>query len=126
MIGGEGKVIATEKESGKAEKARGYWGEAGEDVSRYIELRKGDLLERLREDIPVVDLVVLDVWAPIALPALKILEPRMRKGAVVIVDNIVDSAEGYADLLEHLEEPANSYTNLTIPYDKGLQMSIKF
>jgi len=47
----------------------------------------------------------------------------MRKGAVVIVDNIVDSAEGYADLLAHLKEPANGYT---LPYDRGLQMSIEF
>ncbi|KAM0182246.1 hypothetical protein ACHAPF_001135 [Botrytis cinerea] len=62
-------------------------------------------------------------WTPVALPALKILEPRMRKGAVVIVDNIVDSAEGYADLLAHLKEPANGYT---LPYDRGLQMSIEF
>lgn len=55
-------------------------------------------------------------WTPVALPALKILEPRMRKGAVVIVGNIVDFVEGYADLLAHLKEPANGYTNLTINY----------
>ncbi|TEY80333.1 hypothetical protein BOTCAL_0039g00300 [Botryotinia calthae] len=127
IVGGEGRVIATEKESGKAEKARAYWREAGEEcVSRYIELREGDLLETLKRDLPVIDLVLLDIWTPVALPALKILEPRTRKGAVVIVDNIVDSAEGYADLLDHLMEPANGYTNLTLPYDKGLQMSIKF
>lgn len=60
-----------------------------------------------------------------ALPALKLLEPRMRSGAVVIADNIISSAEGYADLLKHLKDPDNGYTNLTIPYSNGLEMSIK-
>lgn len=65
------------------------------------------------------------VWAPVALPALKILEPRMRAGAVVILDNSISSASRYAELLAHLRLPANGYTNLTLPYSKGLEMSIK-
>jgi len=57
----EGRVIATEKESGKAEKARAYWMEVGEEcVSRYIELREGDLLETSKRDVPVIDLASLD------------------------------------------------------------------
>lgn len=60
-IGGKGIVIATEKESTKAEKARGFWREAGEElVSRYIDLREGDLLETLKDDVPTVDMVLLD------------------------------------------------------------------
>lgn len=59
-FGGEGKVIATEKESAKAEQARKNWKECGESVTRWIELREGDLLETLKEDLPEVDMLLLD------------------------------------------------------------------
>lgn len=59
--GGEGKVIATEKEPSKAEKAKAYWKEAGDElVTRHIDLRVGDLIETLKNDLPAVDLVLLD------------------------------------------------------------------
>lgn len=60
-LGGDGKVIATEKEPTKARRARQYWQEAGDDlVTRYIDLREGDLLETLKSDIPQLDLILLD------------------------------------------------------------------
>ncbi len=60
-IGGEGTVIATEKESTKAEKARRHWKEAGDElVTRHIDLREGDLLETLKDNVPTLDLVLID------------------------------------------------------------------
>lgn len=59
--GGEGKVIATEKESTKAERALGYWKEASDElVTKHIDLRVGDLIETLKTDLPKIDLVLLD------------------------------------------------------------------
>lgn len=59
--GGKGTVIATEKESTKAEKARQYWKEAGDElVTRHIDLREGDLHETLKENVPTLDLVLVD------------------------------------------------------------------
>ncbi|KAL7904752.1 S-adenosyl-L-methionine-dependent methyltransferase [Trichoderma velutinum] len=125
-LGGEGKVIATEKEHTKAEKARQHWKEAGDDlVTRHIDLREGDLLETLKSNIPQLDLVLIDIWAPVALPALKLLEPSLRSGAVVLIDNSISSATRYKELLGHLRSPTNGYTNLTIPYSKGLELCVK-
>ncbi|KAL5089554.1 hypothetical protein Trisim1_005247 [Trichoderma cf. simile WF8] len=125
-FGGEGKVIATEKEHTKAERARQHWKEAGDDlVTRHIDLREGDLLETLKNDVPQLDLVLIDIWAPVALPALKLLEPKLRSGAVVIIDNSISSATRYKELLGHLRSPTNGYTNLTLPYSKGLEMCVK-
>ncbi|KAL2844984.1 hypothetical protein BJY01DRAFT_214560 [Aspergillus pseudoustus] len=56
----EGVVIATEKEQAKADVARGYWKQCGDVVEREIDLRVGDLLETLKEGLPVVDLLLLD------------------------------------------------------------------
>lgn len=59
--GGSGKVIATEKEPTKADRAREYWKEADEElVSRHIDLRVGDLNDTLQNNIPTIDLVLLD------------------------------------------------------------------
>ncbi|QYS97995.1 O-methyltransferase [Trichoderma simmonsii] len=125
-FGGEGKVIATEKEHTKAEKARQHWKEAGDDlVTRHIDLREGDLLETLKNNISQLDLVLIDIWAPVALPALKLLEPKLRSGAVVIIDNSISSATRYKELLGHLRSPTNGYTNLTLPYSKGLELCVK-
>ncbi|KAK4083798.1 uncharacterized protein Triagg1_1460 [Trichoderma aggressivum f. europaeum] len=125
-LGGEGKIIATEKEHTKAEKARQHWREAGDDlVTRHIDLREGDLLETLKNNIPQLDLVLIDIWAPVALPALKLLEPKLRSGAVVIIDNSISSATRYKELLGHLRSPTNGYTNLTLPYSNGLELCVK-
>lgn len=59
--GGNGKVIATEKEISKAERALEYWKEASDDlVTKHIDLRVGNLIETLKTDLPTIDLVLLD------------------------------------------------------------------
>lgn len=58
--GGKGAVIATEHEPTKASKARKYWQECGEDVTSVVELREGDLRETLKEDLEIVDFLLLD------------------------------------------------------------------
>lgn len=58
--GTTGKVIATENEPQKAPTARGYWRQCGELVEKHIDLREGDILETLKQDLPQVDLLLLD------------------------------------------------------------------
>lgn len=57
---GQAKVIATEFEASKAAKAREHWEEAGESVKPWIELREGDILKTLRDDVPLVEFVLFD------------------------------------------------------------------
>ena len=59
-----------------------------------------------------------------SLPALKLVQPKLRHGAVIIVDNTIGSGARYKDLLEYLRAPGSNFTNLTIPYSKGLEMSV--
>jgi predicted O-methyltransferase YrrM len=58
------------------------------------------------------------------LPTLHLVLPRLRYGGIVIVDNSIASAKRYADLLGFLRNPSNGFTNLTLPYSKGLEMSV--
>lgn len=137
---GPGKVIATEKEPEKVKLAKAHWLEVGAEVEPYIELREGDLLETLSKDLPDVDLLLLDskfahipltnlahhdiVWAPLALPTLKIVQPKLKSGAVVIVDNTISGEERYKELLQHLRDPESGFSNLTVPYHNGLDVCV--
>lgn len=64
------------------------------------------------------------VWPPMALPALKLVLPALRYGAVVITDNSARAADRYKDLLGYLRAPENGFRNLTLPYNNGLEMSV--
>ncbi|OJJ29732.1 hypothetical protein ASPWEDRAFT_63264 [Aspergillus wentii DTO 134E9] len=122
--GKSGIVIATEKEKEKAAIARQYWAQCGPAVEQEIDLREGDLLETLKEGLPQVDLLLLDIWAPLSLPTLKTVLPRLRPGAVVLTDNTISGAKGYADLLAYLRAPENGFFNQTLPFTNGFEMSV--
>ncbi|KAK7530708.1 O-methyltransferase [Phyllosticta citribraziliensis] len=121
-----GKVIATENEPTKALRATENWKSAGrEEVERWIELREGDLRETLKSDLPEqVDFVLLDIWSPLALPALKLVQPRLKTGAMVVVDNVVVSAEEYRDLLAYLNDSGIGFRCTTAPYTGGLLIAV--
>ncbi|KAI1145079.1 O-methyltransferase [Nemania diffusa] len=122
--GKPGVVIATEKETQKAETAKKYWKQCGESVEREIDLRVGDLLETLKQDLPEVDILLLDIWSALALPTLKIVQPKLKYGAVVLTDNTISGATGYADLLAYLRASGSGFYNVTLPYTNGLEMSV--
>ncbi|PYH92154.1 hypothetical protein BO71DRAFT_400807 [Aspergillus ellipticus CBS 707.79] len=122
--GKSGVVIATEKEKEKAAIARTYWAQCGPVVEQEIDLREGDLLETLKDGLPQVDLLLLDIWSALALPTLKTVLPRLRPGAVVLTDNTISGAAGYADLLAFLRAPENGFQNMTLPFTNGFEMSV--
>ncbi|GFF24700.1 hypothetical protein IFM46972_01144 [Aspergillus udagawae] len=122
---GKGTVIATEYEPAKAEQARKHWAECGESISSVIDLREGDLRETLKTNLPdQVDMLLLDIWTPMALPTLKLVQPKLRYGAVVLADNTVSSAQGYKDLLDYVRAPGSGFSTVTLPYKGGLEMSV--
>ncbi|KAJ5453909.1 uncharacterized protein N7458_004865 [Penicillium daleae] len=122
--GKSGIVIATEKEHTKAAIARKYWAQCGTTVEQEIELREGDLLETLKSGLLNIDILLLDIWSALALPTLKTVQPHLRQGAVVITDNTISGAKGYADLLAYLRNPENGFQNMTLPFTNGLEMSV--
>jgi predicted O-methyltransferase YrrM len=118
-----GKVIATEYEPEKAKAARTNFRKAG--LSDFIELREGDLRETLKLISAEIDFVLIDIWIPMALPALSLVAPQMRKGAVAICDNTKQFREEYRDYFAFLAEPKNGFRATTLPFDGGLEFSVK-
>jgi predicted O-methyltransferase YrrM len=119
--GGTGIVIGTEYEPAKANAARAHFGQAG--LGDLIDLREGDLRETLRGIEGGVDFTLVDIWIPMARPALELVTPHLRRGAIVICDNTARFRTEYSDYFAFLE--SSGFRTMTLPFDGGLELSIR-
>lgn len=116
-------VVGTEYEAEKAKTARTNFARAG--LSDFIDLREGDLRQTLRGIDGPIDFMLIDIWIPMARPALELVAPHLRKGAVVICDNTGHLREAYADYFAFLNNPKNGFLTMTLPYEGGLELSVR-
>lgn len=123
VAGGGGVVIGTEYEPAKAEAARAHFEQSG--LSRFIELREGDLRETLQQIDAPVDFMLVDIWIGMARPALELVAPRLRPGAMVVCDNTRQHRNEYADYFAFLANPANGFRTMTLPFAGGLELSVR-
>ncbi len=120
---GGGRVIGTELVSSKAERAREHLHQAG--LLDLVEIREGDATETLRELPESVDMVLCDVFPPVMLPGLRLVAPRMRRGAVVVSDNVNAVWGDHRDFLAWLHDPVNGFRSAMFPVNGGTELSIK-
>jgi predicted O-methyltransferase YrrM len=121
--GGEGIVIGTEYEPAKAAQARAHFDEAG--LSQFIDLREGDLRETLKTLAGPIDFVLVDIWIAMARPAIELVAPHLRPGAIVLCDNTEQYREHYADYFDFINAPANRFRTMTLPFGGGLELSVR-
>lgn len=121
--GGDGVVIGTEYEPEKARAARANFEEAG--LSGLIDLREGDLRATLRQTTDPVDFMLVDIWIPMARPALELVAPHLRPGAIVVCDNTEEHRAAYADYFAFIHDPAQGFRTMTLPFSGGLEMSVR-
>lgn len=121
--GGPGGVIGTEYEPEKAKIARRHFAEAG--LADLIDFREGDLRDTLRVVEGPVDFMLIDIWTPMAQPALMLVAPRLREGAVVICDNTLQFREGYAEYFAFVHDPRNGLRTMTLPFEGGLEFTVR-
>ena len=117
-----GIVIGTEYEAHKAAIARANFQRAG--LAEFIELREGDLRQTLQDVGGEVDFMLIDIW-DVALPALQLVSPRLRRGAIVACDNTTDYPDYYKDYFAFVHEPKNRLRTLTLPYTGGFELTVR-
>ncbi|MCV7174632.1 O-methyltransferase [Mycolicibacterium sphagni] len=122
---GGGRVITTEMQKDKADAALGNFAEAG--VADLIELRLGDARETLTDIPQVPDLVLLDGWPDLALDVLRVLEPNLRAGTLILIDDVTADfgRDVHGPVLAYLNDQANGYATLTLPIADGIQMAVR-
>jgi predicted O-methyltransferase YrrM len=86
---------------------------------------EGDLRETLKQIDGPVDFMLVDIWIDMARPALELVTPHLRPGAIVVCDNTEQYRSEYADYLAFLKNPANGFRTMTLPFDGGLELSVR-
>src|SRR5208283_1006479 len=90
-VGDGGRVIYTDGDPKRAEKARRYFERAG--VSKRITIRVGDALEFLSEEKGQYDIIFCDVDKTDYPRAFRLALPRLKSGGLLIADNILWSGK---------------------------------
>lgn len=118
---GVGHVITTEMSRSKAAAARRTFAATGLDD--VITLLEGDALRTLAELDTRIGFLFLDGWKDLCLPVLRLLEPHLAPGTLVVADDV--ELPGLAPYLDHVRDTANGYHSVTFPVDDGLEISCR-
>ena len=116
---GSGHVFTTELSAAKVEAARKNLIEAG--VADQVTILPGDAMNTLTDIPGPIGLVLLDGWKDLCLPVLKQLESRLAAGALVVADDIDQSAMTH--YLDYVRDPANGYVSVSFPVEDGMEIS---
>ena len=116
---GGGQLIGSELEPTKVARACANLDAAG--LADLVEIRVGDALETLKDLSGEVDLLLVDGAFSLYLPVLKLVEPRLRPGAVILGENAFEpSYQAY------VRDRANGYITLALPDEsRGNVFSVK-
>lgn len=109
---GGGQLIGSEIEPTKVVRARANVEAAV--LSDLVDIREGDAMETLRDVDGEVDLLLLDGAFPLYLPMLKLIEPQLKTGALVLAENALDR-----DYLDYVRDPANGYLSQSVVLDEA-------
>lgn len=119
---GEGRLITAELSAAKVKCARANLQSLGLD--RWVEIREGDAFETLKALDAPIDMLFLDGWKDFYLPLLKLLEPHLATGALVIGDDTKLFPERLASYLAHVRNPSH-YQSSDLPIGDGVELSVR-
>jgi predicted O-methyltransferase YrrM len=104
---GNGRVVTTELSDTKIAAAKQTFAATGLDD--VITILEGDALSTLTDLDEPVDFVLLDGWKDLYLPVMKLLEPHLSAGVLVVADNA--SAPDMKPYLDYVRNPDNGYVS---------------
>ena len=105
-------------ESSKVARARANLTEAG--LVDLVEIREGDALETLRDDLPdAIDLLLLDGAKALYPEILGLVEKRLRPGAFILADN----ADHSPDYLARVRSSDHGY--MSVPFADDVELSMR-
>ena len=120
---GRGRVVTTEMNTAKARQATKNFQEAG--LLSFIDVREGDALETLRNVDGPVDFVLLDGWKNLYLPVLKVIESKLRPGALIVADDLDIFPEAHKPYLSYVRSPENGYASVEVPIGDRVEISVR-
>jgi predicted O-methyltransferase YrrM len=118
---GAGRVVTTELSESKAAVANRTFADCGLDD--VVTVLLGDARQTLADLDGPIGLILLDGWKDLCLPVLKLLEPRLAPGALVVADDVdLTDLQPY---LAYVRDPRNGYESVTFPVEDGMEISCR-
>lgn len=114
-VGEGGRVIYTDGDRKKADEARGYFERAG--VADRITIKVGDALELLSEQRQEYDIIFCDIDKEDYPRAFKLAVSRLRKGGLLVADNVLWSGRVAQD------NPSEASTKAILEFNRLLYSS---
>jgi predicted O-methyltransferase YrrM len=105
---GSGRVVTTELSAAKVAAAKKNFADA--DLADVITVLEGDALETLKTIDGPVDFVLLDGWKEFYLPVIKLLEPQLPPGTLIVADNT--SMADTQPYLDYVRDAGHGYVSV--------------
>lgn len=132
-VGEGGRVIYTDGDPKRAEKARRYFDRAG--VTQRITVRVGDALEFLSEEKEQYDIIFNDVDKTDYPRVFRLALPRLKSGGLFITDNVLwsgtlrkpnpdDRAKAIFEFNKLISESPDLFTTI-LPIRDGVSVCLK-
>jgi len=119
---GSARVIGSEMEASKCAAATKNLADAG--LSGIARILKGDALKTLATVDGPIDLVFLDGRKDLYLAVLKLLQPKLRPGAVVLADNIRSFEKETSSYVDYVQSGKNGFVSSTLKISDWMEFSV--
>lgn len=118
----EPPMITTELEAAKVQSTRAVLERIG--LADRVELLEGDAFVTLADFDEPVSLLFLDGWKGLYFAMLKLLEPLLVDGAIVIADDTTLLPHLCRDYLDYVRSAASPYASAEIAVGDGVEISV--
>lgn len=120
-----GTLTSVEIDPRRAEETRQNLAKVG--LEKTCSVIAGDALKVLPTIQGEIDFIFIDAAKPDYLKYLKAVEGKLRKGAVVVADNVIVSARAMADYLDYVQNsPGYETVIIRSSMEKGDGMAISY
>ncbi len=72
-----------------------------------------------------MDFIFIDGWKELYLPVLKLVEPRLRAGALVVADNMSLGTTVLKPFLDYLNAEGSGYVSVELPIGDRVSVSLR-
>lgn len=118
-----GRVVTVELSEAKSAYAREMSRKAG--LSDFVDFRVGDAVKTIAELSGGVDFVLVDLWKDLYVPCLEAFYPKLRPGAIVVSDNMIEPAGDREAVMRYQAavRAKPKITSVLVPVGSGLEIS---
>jgi predicted O-methyltransferase YrrM len=115
-----GRILSLEHDPAKCGAWQRNIADAG--LEEWAELVEGDAFETLPEIADIFDVVFIDAEKQDYERLFELARPKLEPGAIVIADNVL-SHEEWLGAYSQARQADSSLVSVTIPLDRGLELS---